>query len=304
MKETNETELRAGGHAAARAGQKITGTAVVYSQRSQMLGGAYGFTESISPGAFTDSLGSADLVMLADHDASKVLGRQSAGTLEVTDGPNGLDVCCESPDTSYARDLLVSLARRDICGMSFGFVVEEDIWSMGPDGKTPHRTVTRAEIVEVSVVTFPAYPQTSAAARSRAEARRQNRDMVLFQDGLDAAKDAVSADRVEDGEWSFAAEDGDRLLGTKGNDWNRYGQCFLAEVTGEAADTKDRWAYPWGKLVDGKITLFTRAVSAALARSADGHPAIHAAAQELKKLLDDRGSRQMEWAELEQRLTE
>jgi HK97 family phage prohead protease len=117
--------------------------------------------------SFTEALKTADLRALIDHNSRLILGRQTAGTLRVVDGPDGLDVAIDLPDTSYSRDLLVSLDREDITGMSFLFDCIEDEWLTDKDGQTI-RTVIKALIHEVSVVTFPAYPDTSVALRSLA----------------------------------------------------------------------------------------------------------------------------------------
>jgi HK97 family phage prohead protease len=144
--------------------RQLVGRAVVYNSLSEDL---CGFREIIKPGAFTEALKTADLRALIDHNSRLILGRQTAGTLRVVDGPDGLDVAIDLPDTSYSRDLLVSLDREDITGMSFLFDCIEDEWLTDKDGQTI-RTVIKALIHEVSVVTFPAYPDTSVALRSLA----------------------------------------------------------------------------------------------------------------------------------------
>jgi hypothetical protein len=55
----------------------------------------------------------------------------------------------------------------------------------------------------------------------------------------------------KDGDWSFDAEDGKKLLGKDGNDWKAYASAHLAEDTAEPQDTKGRYKYPCMK--DGKV---------------------------------------------------
>ena len=73
--------------------------------------------------------------------------------------------------TSYARDLSAVMQRGDLDQMSFGFIVAEDTWDRsGPD--LPIRELREVALYDVSAVTMPAYPQTSAAVRSMAARNR------------------------------------------------------------------------------------------------------------------------------------
>lgn len=153
-------------------GKHVIGYAAVFGSRSQNLGG---FTEEIRPGSFRRSLDSgADVRALLDHDTSKVLGRRSSGTLSLSEDSRGLLIDITLPDTSYARDVAELLKRGDVSQMSFGFSVPNgtDIWGEGESGLR-HRTLTECSLAEVSVVTFPAYTETSCALRSLARHRMQ-----------------------------------------------------------------------------------------------------------------------------------
>jgi HK97 family phage prohead protease len=142
----------------------LVGYAVVYNSLSEDLG--Y-FRERISPGTFTESLKTADVRALVDHDPSQLLGRNKSGTLRLIDEPKGLRAEIDLPDTSYARDLLEKIRRKDLDGMSFSFKVspEGDTWFTDEEGNTL-RTIIKAEIDDVSAVTYPAYTDTSIAQRS------------------------------------------------------------------------------------------------------------------------------------------
>ena len=62
----------------------------------------------------------------------------------------------------------MAIKRGDLTGMSFGFKVPEG--GSHYDPKTNTRTITKIEkVYEVSIVPFPAYPQTSVEARSQIE---------------------------------------------------------------------------------------------------------------------------------------
>lgn len=147
--------------------RRIRGFAIVFNSMSVDLGG---FREIIKPEAVDRTLTEAlDVRALVDHDTSKIIGRTTAGTLELRKTRRGLQVEIDPPATSYGKDILESLRRGDVTGMSFGFRVLDDDWRM-EDG-TPLREVTDMRISEVSVVTFPAYEATDVGVATRALAR-------------------------------------------------------------------------------------------------------------------------------------
>lgn len=144
--------------------RSISGTAVVFDALSEDLGG---FKERIAPGAFTQSLrDNPDVVIAYQHDLSQPLGRVSSGTANVWQDSRGLQFTCKLPDTTYAQNLIALMERGDVSQMSFGFVVPPggDEWAGQSDG-TMLRTINRAILYECSVVTVPAYSQTSVSLR-------------------------------------------------------------------------------------------------------------------------------------------
>jgi len=144
----------------------ITGHAAVFNSLSEDLGG---FQERIAPGAFSSSIESDDIRALFNHNADIVLGRNRAGTLKLAEDETGLHVEINPPDTQAARDLAVSIDRGDIDQMSFGFMTLEDSWQVVEEKNV--RTLIRAQLFDVSPVTFPAYPDTDVAVRSLNAAR-------------------------------------------------------------------------------------------------------------------------------------
>jgi HK97 family phage prohead protease len=143
----------------------IEGYAAVFGQLSVDLGG---WRERIAPGAFERSVTDNDVRALWEHDPQYVLGRNRAKTLTLEEDARGLRILAVPPRTSWAADLLESMRRGDVNQMSFGFYVRQDEWTEEPDFGLV-RTLRDVDLFDVSVVTYPAYPQTSAEARARAQ---------------------------------------------------------------------------------------------------------------------------------------
>jgi len=149
--------------------KKIIGYASVFNQWSEDLG--Y-FKEKVKRGAFKKTIQEADVRALFNHDPNFVLGRNKSGTLELEEDKKGLKIEIDPPDTQWARDLLVSMERGDINQMSFGFKTIKDKWDES-DPKEITRELLEVELFDVSPVTYPAYPQTSAQVRSKVEELRK-----------------------------------------------------------------------------------------------------------------------------------
>lgn len=153
-------------------GARIRGYAALFNTLSEDLGG---FREQLQAGAFSDALGNSDVRALINHDPNLVLGRDRAGTLTLREDGTGLQVEITPPDTQYARDLVEVMKRGDVNQMSFAFTVGKEDQAWTRDGTGPWlRTIKRvARLFDVSVVTYPAYPQTSAAVRALQELEDQ-----------------------------------------------------------------------------------------------------------------------------------
>jgi len=143
----------------------LTGYAAVFDSLSEDMGGWF---ERIAPGAFSAAILEDDIRCLRDHEECQILGRNRAGTLRLSEDGVGLAIECPLPDTSYARDLAVSMARGDVNQMSFGFAVmspEDERWE-NIGGKAV-RTLLRVKLFDVSPVTYPAYTATSVQVAQR-----------------------------------------------------------------------------------------------------------------------------------------
>lgn len=142
----------------------LTGYAVKWEKKSHVLGYYRKFREQFKQGAFADSLQKDDQRFLWSHDTSKVLGRTKNNTLRLQEDSIGLRFELDLPDTTLGDDTYKSIKRGDVDGVSFGFRSEADDVEE-PDDDLMLRTVTKAKLLEVSAVAFPAYPDSEVSAR-------------------------------------------------------------------------------------------------------------------------------------------
>lgn len=149
--------------------KKIRGYAAVFNELSENLGG---FRERVEPGTFAETIKTHDIRALINHSPDLVLGRNLAGTLTLKEDSRGLAVVIDPPDTQSARDLVLSIERGDVSGMSFGFRTLDDAWEETDEGDIIH-VLKSVRLFDVSPVTFPAYPQTDVAVRSLGAWREQ-----------------------------------------------------------------------------------------------------------------------------------
>ena len=143
-------------------GRVVTGYAAVFDE-STRIGEV---DEVISRDAFSDSLND-DVVALFNHDMNMVLARSTGGegTLRMEIDEKGLKYTFRLGNQTYARDLEESITRGDIKGSSFAFTVREDQYERQDNGRYLRRIEKIGRLIDVSVVSVPAYPQTSVAMR-------------------------------------------------------------------------------------------------------------------------------------------
>jgi HK97 family phage prohead protease len=122
----------------------------------------YNFSETISRGAFAKTLQErADVRLLVNHDGLP-LARTKSGTLQLSEDNTGLKVRADlEPSDPDVQALVPKFRRGDLSEMSFGFRVIRDEWN---DSMTERR-INEVRLYDVSVVTMPANPATSATLR-------------------------------------------------------------------------------------------------------------------------------------------
>lgn len=161
-------------------GYHIEGYFAVFNSIYEIFPGA---TESIAPGAFSQTLGN-DIRALIDHETRLVLGRNKAGTLTLREDSHGLwgDIRI-NPNDQDAMNLYERVRRGDVDQCSIGFNIVREDFEAREDGSV-HWTITEVDLHEVSVVTFPAYEDTSVSARKYDLEQIQKRKRELWQESM------------------------------------------------------------------------------------------------------------------------
>ena len=142
--------------------------------------------EVLEPGCITkELLQRSDVVFNINHSnmVTDVLGRYrntAKDTLKLELTQRNVKSSCDLPKTNAANDTLELIKRGDISGMSFAFI---DDWEDSENGVSYERTnevedgkevwirhVKRiVELFDVSIVTHPAYEQTSVGTREASD---------------------------------------------------------------------------------------------------------------------------------------
>tara|TARA_R100000951_G_scaffold116730_1_gene130209 strand:- start:11667 stop:12245 length:579 start_codon:yes stop_codon:yes gene_type:complete len=164
-------EMRGGIPAEIRAdsdGIKVEGYAAVFGEQTD-IGGM--FLEVIERGAFTDAIGRDDVVFLINHDGLP-LARTRSGTLKLTEDERGLKIeTMLDPEDPDVKSIAGKMKRGDLDKMSFAFYPDVQEWD--ESGDLPLRTIKRASLHDVSIVTTPAYEGTEIALRSLSASRKK-----------------------------------------------------------------------------------------------------------------------------------
>jgi len=147
--------------------EAIRGLAVPYNRLSLDLGG---FRERILPGAFDKVLnrqrGKGEILSYYNHNSDMLLGRESAGTLEIIADDRGISYVVEPPDTSAGRDVLALVRSRNLRGSSFAFTVAQkngERFTTDESGKAIREVVEASGLYEVGPVNVPAYGSATSA---------------------------------------------------------------------------------------------------------------------------------------------
>lgn len=138
------------------------------------------FRETILPQAFTNALASGnEICFYLEHDPNKILATTKNNTLEVTQDDVGLHMSATIVPTSDGNNAYKLIKSGIITNMSFGFLVNEDVWDS--DGDVPLRTVTDLDLLEVSAVKNPAYTSSTISARSKKQTDLLDKSKINFR---------------------------------------------------------------------------------------------------------------------------
>lgn len=132
-----------------------------------------GFREKIAPTAL-DEVMNDDVRVLFNHDSNLIIARTKAKTARLSKDDHGGIIEWDFPDTTAGRDLAENMRNGNVDGMSFGFVVKEDVLERDNLTGNTLRTITKLErLYDASPVVFPAYEQTMTELRSAIEKRME-----------------------------------------------------------------------------------------------------------------------------------
>lgn len=191
----------------------ISGVAVVFNQQSSPMP----FVEVISDQAF-NGVDLSDVKLLYSHDFGNILARTDAGTLQLDLTDNGLDFTATLPDTQLGHDVYTDILNGNLKGMSFGFTIEDDSWSV-ENGVQVHTINQIGVIAEISITSLPAYTETSlmvqrsldkiATQNSESNGSNNNNDkgdQTMAEDKKDQASQAPVSDAPASDAKSQASE--------------------------------------------------------------------------------------------------
>ena len=142
---------------------KIGGYFVLFNDETELYDGIF---ETVDSRALDKTLKN-DIRCLFNHDPSLVLGRTKPNTLKLERDEKGLyGEVIINPNDKEAVSVYERVKRGDIDQCSFGFNILDEEHKLDERNQL-HVTLKEIDLHEVSIVTFPAYPNTSVSARAK-----------------------------------------------------------------------------------------------------------------------------------------
>lgn len=147
-------------------GYTLTGYASVFDTPYPVRDSLGEYNETIRSGAFTKALQERDDVRLLLNHEGVPLARTKSGTLTLAQDDVGLRVEATLDSGSpLVASVKSAMDRGDMDQMSFAFQAVRQEWNTDYSS----RTIVEAKLFDVSVVTFPASPTTSASLRTEGQ---------------------------------------------------------------------------------------------------------------------------------------
>ena len=146
----------------------IVGVPIVFEQKTDL-----GMWEEVIEKGALDQTDLKDVRLLVNHDTNQLpLARSrnnnANSTMQLTVEDDGLHIRADLDveNNPRAAEVLSAVEREDVTGMSFMFTVDKDSWENLESEYPTRHILSIGKVFEASVVTFPAYEQTSVYARS------------------------------------------------------------------------------------------------------------------------------------------
>lgn len=181
----------------AEGSRRIEGQAIIYDSWSRDLGG---FIEKINRGAVSEELlANSDVIANVNHDNDQMLARyvNGEGTLSLELREDGLYFSFDAPETERGNEILWNVSHGNYFECSFACMLNKSDVKRYREGDSYVQEITNiSRLMDVSIVTHAAYPETSVSARSEEEAKAEFEDIKREVDEAEAAERAEQ-ERIE-----------------------------------------------------------------------------------------------------------
>ena len=191
----------------------IEGYPIVFNQKTDMGD----WDEVIDPASVGDGTVLRDAALMIGHDFGMIPLAHSrrnngSGTMTLTPDENGVAMraVLDVKNNPRAAEAYSAIKRGDMTGMSFAFIANEERWE-NLDTERPLRRITGfANVLEVSLVAFPAYKGTSVQAAAEGDA------LESVRASLESAKQQLAEERAKEAEQERRTALLERLNNLKG----------------------------------------------------------------------------------------
>lgn len=173
-------------------------TGMTFSGYGSVAGNMDSYGDVVAHGAFADTLAaiksSGDWPpMLLQHGGGFMGGAEDMTPIgiwtDMAEDGTGLKVSGKLADTQRGRDIYTLLKmqpRPAITGLSIGYIAKD--WSPRSKPEDPRRTLKKVDLIETSLVTFPANPKARISSVKSAVTEREIEAVLREAGGLSRAE--------------------------------------------------------------------------------------------------------------------